>query len=139
MNRKKTSAQRHEHLGKIILIVLFCGVLPFLFQYGEWSKILAKVYLLTICIFFLVLYVHSRSISEGWFWKAMLLVCLLHSGIVIGVIALNLLFPQMDHMPRAVYGALTGLMVAEGQVSLSIIERFKSRIGSRVPRAGGYG
>ncbi len=129
MNGTRMSGRQHDHVSKVILAILFCGVIPFVFHHGEWSKILAKAYSLTILIFFLIFYVHSKSIKDWWFWRAVLLVVPLHSAIVLGLVVLNLNFPEIDYVPRMAYGALTILFVAEGRAALWIVARYQSKSG----------
>jgi hypothetical protein len=92
---------------------LACGVVPFLFVHGAWGELLQKVYLLTVFLLFVLLWANWESIAEPWFWKAMTAVVLVHSLIVVGLAKVNLEFPDMDRLPRMVYGVLSMILAGE--------------------------
>ena len=134
MKTRRMSTRQRDHLAKITFAVLTCGVVPFIF-YGEWGKILAKAYLLTFLIIFLVLYVYWKSIRDWWFWRAVLVVLLLHSAIVVALVVLNLNFPGIDHLPRMAYQGVSILFVVEGRAALWIVARSQASSGHVAGRA----
>jgi uncharacterized membrane protein len=109
-------------MGKIIFVALACGGIPFFFVHSVWSELLQKVYLLSAFLFFVLLSSYWESINEFWFWKAMIPIILVHTGIVFGLAKLNFQFPEIDRLPRMVYGALTLVLGAEVIGSMRIIE-----------------
>jgi len=122
------STKQSDNIGKAILVLLFCGGAPLFFMHGEWAKVLLKAYLLTVGVFFVVIFAYWESIREAWLWKAMVLFAVIHSCIILGMIALNLNFPWIDRLPRVAYAAVAWVALAETLLALAIIRRFRSRV-----------
>jgi hypothetical protein len=119
--------KRFDRIAKYVLVGIGCGGVPFFFFQGVWAELLLKAYLLTALLLSGLLLCYWESTSELWFWKAMIPIILVHSGILIGLAKLNLEFPQMDRLPRATYGALTAVLSAEVLGFRRIIEAFRPK------------
>jgi hypothetical protein len=124
---KKSWFRNPDPLAITIFVVLVCGVIPFVFMHDVWGELLQKVYLLTSLLLFAALWSNWESIAERWFWKAMLLIILVHSGIVVGIAKLNLAFPGIDQLPGLVYGSLAMLFTGEIFGSMRIIEAYRPK------------
>ncbi len=117
VGKKRISEKRLDRVAKPLFVVLVCGGIPFFFIHGVWGELLL----------FILLSSYWESTNELWFWKAMAPIVLAHSGIVVGLAMLNFEFPQIDHLPRMIYGILAVLLGAEVFASMCIIERFRPK------------
>lgn len=135
---KKKAGIRSERVAIGIFVALACGGIPFFFVHGVWGELLQKAYLLTVFLFFILLWSYWELTSEPWFWKAIAAVVLAHSGIVFGMARLNFEFPAIDRLPRVVYSALTVVLVGEVLGSMRIINacRPKERGSKMADRSG---
>ena len=120
-------ASGSDYLAKTIFVALACGVIPLIFVHGVWGKLLQKVYLLTVVLFFAVLWGYWGSTDERWFWKAMAPIVLIHSVIVFGIAKVNLAFPGIDELPGIVYSGLGFVLTGEILGSRWVIERCRAR------------
>ena|SRR5271165_7233638 len=127
---RRLSEKRFDRVLLYGVVVLSCGGIPFFFMRGVWGEVLLKAYLLTTFLLFILLSSDWESTSELWFWKAMIPIILVHSGIVFGLAKLNFEFPQIDRLPRMVYGALTLVLGAEVLGSMRIIEACRPKDGA---------
>jgi hypothetical protein len=125
--RRRLLGKRFDRIGKYIFIFLAGGGIPFFFVHGVWGELLLKAYLLTAFLLFILLWSDWESTNELWFWKAMIPIILVHSGILLGLAKLNLEFPQIDRLPRLVYGALTVVLGVEVLGFTRIIEAFRRK------------
>jgi hypothetical protein len=114
--------KRSDLVAKCVFAALVCGVIPFLFVHGAWGELLQKVYLLTAFLLFVLLWANWESIAEPWFGKAMTAIVLVHSLIVVGLAKMNLEFPDMDRLPRIVYGVLSIILTGEVLGSMRFID-----------------
>jgi hypothetical protein len=127
VEKKRISEKRFNRIGKRIFVVLAGGGIPFFFVHGVWGELLLKAYLLTTFLLFALLSSYWESTNQLWFWKAMAPIGLAHSGIVVGLAVLNFELPQIDDLPRMIYGFLAVLLGAEVLGSMRIIEAFRPK------------
>ena len=125
--KKSRSGSRSDYLAKWVFAAAVCGAIPFLFVHGVWGEFVQKAYLLTALLLFILLWSNWESTSERWFWKAMVAIVLVHSGVVLGIAKVNLEFPDIDRLPRMVYGALSLILAAETLGSMRLIEAFRPK------------
>jgi hypothetical protein len=120
--KKSRAGSRIDYLATWIFAALVSGAIPFLFVHGVWGELLQKVYLSTALLFFALLWSNWESTGERWFWKAMVVIVLVHSGIVFGIAKVNLEFPDIDRLPGMVYSVLSLVFGAEVLGSTRLIE-----------------
>jgi len=118
---------RSDRVGKIILVLLFCGGIPFFVMHGEWARVALKIYALTVGVFFVVVSAYWESIRQLWFWKAMALLAVIHVFVALALVEINLNLPQIDRLPRAAYAGLAWVAVGETAMALFIVRRFRAR------------
>jgi hypothetical protein len=111
--RGKVLGGRFDRITKYVAIAVACGGIPFFFIRGAWGELLLKAYLLTAPLLYVLLLRDWESTKHFWFWKAMIPIILVHSGIVLGLAMLNLEFPEIDRLPRAAYGVLAAILTVE--------------------------
>jgi len=116
------SADRSERVAKGIFFALVCGAISFFFVHGVWAEVLQKTYLLTICLSFALLWGYWESVAERWFWKVMVAIVIVHTGILFVIARINLQFPEIDRVPRVAYGILSLVLAGEVLAARSLIE-----------------
>jgi hypothetical protein len=126
---KRLSNRRFDSILKYAVFVLPLGGIPLLFIHGIRAEVLFKAYVLTTFLLFILILSHWESTSDFWFWKAMVVVFLIHSGIAAGLVTLHLEVPQIGELRWASYGALASILGAECLVALRIIEVFRPKRG----------
>ena len=67
----------------------------------------------TALLVYIVLLSNWEFIAEVWFWKAIISIAVIHSGILVAIVTLNLDFPGIDTLPRLVYGVLVIILSLE--------------------------
>jgi hypothetical protein len=106
----------------IRFVLVLCGAAPFFFFLGTgWARAALLGYLLTACLFALLLVPDYPPVGTAWFWKAMVPIIVVHSAIVFGLVWLDLKVPEMNSMPRMLYGFAGMFLVIEWRLSLRII------------------
>jgi len=68
---------------------------------------------------------NTLPFGTSWFWKALSLVVVLHVGIVAGVVTLNLAVPEINGLPRVIFGFLGIVVFFEWRFALRIVETFR--------------
>ena len=121
---------RFDRRAKYIFIVIACGGLPFLFFEGTWSEAFLKLYLMTGFLMFILFYSYWESTKERWFWKAFIPISAGHMFVMLGLLTINLEFPQIDRLPRLTYGALTLVLGVEVLGSLRLLNALRSKESS---------
>ena len=111
----------------IRLVLIGCIGLPFLFFQAAWARLTLEGYLLTALLFGALLVPEYPPVGTRWFWKAMLPIAIMHSVIVFGLVMLSLQVPEINRLPRMVFGFLSVILVAEWRLSLRIIETCEPR------------
>ena len=116
---------RNKYTIRIVLIG--CIGLPLLFFQGAWARLTLEGYLLTALLFGALLVPEYPPAGTRWFWKAMLPIAIIHLAVVFGLVTLSLEVPEINRLPRMVFGFLSVTLVAEWRLSLLIIETFEPR------------
>jgi hypothetical protein len=106
-----------------IVVVVCCG-LPLLFLHEAWANSALIGYSLTAVLFGILLIGEYPPFGTGWFWKTIVPVIIVHSMVVLGLVTLTLEFPEINRLPRVVYGLLGIILVAEWRLALRIIGTF---------------
>jgi hypothetical protein len=60
-------------------------------------------------------------LGTSWFWKAMISIVVLHAAVVFGLVWLNLNIPEVNRVPRMLYGFAGIILMIEWRLSLLII------------------
>jgi|SRR5580704_16476074 hypothetical protein len=107
-------------------VLVLCGAIPFFFFLSTgWARAALLGYLLTGLLFGVVLVGDYPPFGTSWFWKAMIPIVLVHSAIVFGLVWLDLNLPEINRMPRWLYGFAVLILVLEVQLSGRIIDAFQ--------------
>jgi hypothetical protein len=107
----------------IRFVLLLCSAVPFFFfLQTSWVRTALLGYLLTACLFGLLLVPDYPPVSTSWFWKALIPIITIHSAIILGLVWLDLRVPEINRMPRMLYGFAAMIVVIEWRLSLRIIE-----------------
>src|SRR5438445_13736065 len=99
------------------LAILGAGV-PLLFVNAIWAKPAFIVYALTFGFFGILMSGEYPPSGTRWFWRAMPVIVLLHSAIVVGLVMVDLEVPGVQGLPRILFGFLTVVAVLECQFAL---------------------
>jgi len=109
--------------------LMLCGAVPFVFfLHTTWGHAAMLGYVMTAVFFGVVLIPEYPAFRNPEFWKALVLVIILHSILVSGLVWLDLVIPDINRMPRALYGFGTMVLIAEWWLS--------ARIFSTIQRGG---
>ena len=103
-------------------VLVICGAVPFILSNATWSKPLLMVYLLTAVLFGILLVGEYPEVGTTSFWKSLVITGALHLVVVLGVLTLNLRFPEVNRLPLVAYGGVAFLIVIEWKLFLRIIE-----------------
>jgi hypothetical protein len=115
-----------DFLAKVFFTGLACGGIPIvLLFHGIWGAVLLKAYLLTVFLLFALIWGYWEVIARTWFWKAMVVIVAIHCAILVGLVHLNLSFPNIDRLPRIVYSALSLVCTAEVLASMRLVEALR--------------
>jgi hypothetical protein len=107
----------------IRFVLLLCSAVPFFFfLQTSWVRTALLGYLLTACLFGLLLVPDYPPVRTSWFWKALIPIITIHSAIILGLVWLDLRVPEINRMPRMLYGFAAMIVVIEWRGSLRIIE-----------------
>jgi hypothetical protein len=110
----------------IRVALVLCSALPFLFfWHTPWVPAALLGYGLTAIFFCIALLDAYPPFGTSWFWKAMVLILIIHSTIIFGLVWLDLKVPYANRWPRALYGFGAMLMAVEWRLSLYIIDNFE--------------
>ena len=104
------------------LVLIGCSGLPLLFINAAWASLALKAYLLTTLLFGALLVPEYPPVRSGWFWKATLSIAVMHLLILVGLVAVSLEVPEVDELPRMMYGVLALVLVLEWRLSVRIIQ-----------------
>ena len=124
MNQEKLGRLERtiDRQGTIRLVLILCGAAPFFFFLStSWARAVLLAYIPTALFFGLLLVPDYPPLGTSWFWKAMIPIVVVHSGIVFGLVWLNLNMPAMNKMPRVLYGFVGVILMIEWRLSLRII------------------
>jgi hypothetical protein len=109
-----------------IAVVVCCG-LPLLFLHVAWANAALIGYSLTAVLFGILLIGEYPPFGTGWFWKTMVPIIIMHLAVVFGLVLVTLGFPEINKLPRVVYGLLAVVLVVEWRLALRIIETFEPK------------
>jgi hypothetical protein len=109
------------------IVLIGCLGLPLLFFPGTWARLTLEAYFLTAFLFGALLVPEYPPVGTRWFWKAILPIAVMHSAVVFGLVMLSLEIPEINRLPRMVFGFLAVILVAEWRLALRIIETFEPR------------
>jgi magnesium-transporting ATPase (P-type) len=98
------------------LAILAVGV-PLLFVNAVWAKPAFIVYSLTFVFFGILIPFGSR-----WFWGTMPLIVLVHLFIVFALVMADLKVPEIQGLPRILFGFLAVIVVVEWRLALWILD-----------------
>jgi hypothetical protein len=111
-----------EGKDTIRFVLVLCSAAPFFFfLQTSWVRAALLGYLLTACLFGLLLVPDYPPVGTTWFWKAMMPIIVVHLAIVFGLVWLDLKVPDINRMPRMLYGFAGMILVIEWRLSLRII------------------
>jgi hypothetical protein len=105
-------------------VLITCGGVPFvvfIFIGKDWAHAALLGYLLTACLFGLLLAGEWPAVGTSSFWKAIIPITVAHSAIICGLVYVDLNVPEINRMPRMLYGFATIIFAIEGWSSLRII------------------
>jgi hypothetical protein len=112
----------------IRLVLILGGAIPFFFfLHTGWARAALLAYALTAFLFGLLLVPDYPPVGTSWFWKAIIPIGALHSAIVFGLVWLNLSIPEMNRLPRMLYGFVGIILMAEWWLSRRIIDASQPR------------
>lgn len=100
---------------------------PLLFINAVWAKPTFIVYSLTYGLFGILMNGEYPPSGTRWFWKAMPVIIILHSAIVLGLVVLDLRVPGIQGLPRILFSFLTIIGLVEWRVALWILEVSRPR------------
>jgi len=104
-------------------VLVMCGAVPFFFFLDKsWGHAALLGYLLTGLFYGVALVPNYPPFGTSWFWKAMIPIVAVHSAIVIGLVWLDLSLPEINTMPRWLYGFATVILVLEAWLSWRFID-----------------
>lgn len=107
----------------IRFIVVLCSAAPFFFfLQTSWVRAALLGYLPTACLFGLLLVPDYPPVGTRWFWRAMIPIIVVHSAIIFGIVWLNLKFPDINRMPRMLYGFAGTMIFIEWRLCQRIID-----------------
>jgi hypothetical protein len=109
------------------LVLIGCMGFPLLFVNALWAGVALRAYLLTALLFGALLAGDYPPFGGRWFWKAVLPIAVMHSFVVFGLVIVGLEFPEVNGLPRLVYGFLAVILVGEWRLSLRIIEACRAK------------
>jgi hypothetical protein len=66
-------------------------------------------------------------LGTNWFWKTMIPIVAVHSGVVCGLVWLDLNIPEVNRMPRWLYGLAAVVLFLEAYVAGRFIETCQPR------------
>jgi hypothetical protein len=117
-----------DRADTIRLALVLCGATPFFFfLHKSWGHGALLAYLVTACFFGLLLVPDYPPRGTSWFWKAIIPIVVIHSALVLGLLWLNLLVPEVNRMPRALYGFAVIIVLIEWRLSVRIIDAFEPK------------
>lgn len=108
-------------------VLVGCGAVPFFFSLDTgWARAALLAYLMTGLIGALLVG-ECPPFGTSWFWKTMIPVVVIHSAIVFGLVWLDLAIPEINRMPRVLYGWAVVILMIEWRLSLRIIDWCKPK------------
>jgi hypothetical protein len=124
MNQEKLGRLERmiDRQGTIRLVLILFGAVPFFFFLStNWARAALLAYILTACFFGLLLVPDYPPFGTSWFWKAMIPIVVFHGLVIFGLVWLNLNIPEMNRLPRMLYGFAGIILMIEWGLSLRII------------------
>jgi hypothetical protein len=123
LERIEKQVKVSDRQATIRLVLILCGILPFLFFLNSnWAHAALLGYMLTACFFGLLLVPEYPPVGTSWFWRSMIPVFILHVAAIVGLVWLNLSIPEMNRMPRMLYGYAGIVLVIEWQLAKRIVD-----------------
>jgi len=111
-------------------VLVLCGAAPFFFfLHTKWARPALLVYLPTACLFGVLLVADYPPVRSGWFRKAIIPMVAIHLAIISGLVWLNLSIPELNKMPRMLYGFAGIILLVEWRLFRYIIEVFQPSQG----------
>jgi hypothetical protein len=118
-----------DRQGTIRLVIILCGTIPFFFFLDKsWGHAALLGYSLTAFFFGLLLVPDYPSLGTSWFWKTMIPIVVAHLGIVFGLVWLDLRLPEINRMPRWLYGLATLILFLEDYVATRFIHALRPKV-----------
>ena len=112
-----------DRQGTIRLVLILCGAVPFFFFLDtRWGHAALLGYAITAFFFGLLLVPDYPPLGTTWFWKTMIPIVAVHSGVVCGLVWLDLNIPEVNRMPRWLYGLAAVILFLEAYVAGRFIE-----------------
>ena len=117
-----------DRQGTIRLVLILCGTVPFFFFLDtRWGHAALLGYAITAFFFGLLLVPDYPPLGTNWFWKTMIPIVAVHSGVVCGLVWLDLNIPEVNRMPRWLYGLAAVVLFLEAYVAGRFIETCQPR------------
>jgi hypothetical protein len=114
--------RRIDRQDTIRLVLILFGAVPFFFFLStSWARAALLAYILTAFLFGLLLIPDYPPVGTSWFWKAMIPIIVFHGLVIFGLVWLNLSIPDVNRMPRMLYGFAGIILMIEWRLSLRII------------------
>jgi len=123
LERIEQQVKVFDRQSTIRLVLILCGAVPFLlFLNSNWAHAALLGYMLTACLFGLLLVPEYPPLGTRWFWKSMIPIFVLHAAVIGALVWLNLSVPEMNRMPRMLYGYAGFVLVVEWQLAKRIVD-----------------
>jgi hypothetical protein len=107
------------------VVTVLCGAIPFLLSNRYWANAALIGYSLTTVLFGILLVGEYPPLGTSWFWKSVISIVIFHFLVVFGLVSLNLEIPELDSLPRIIYGFLALVVAGEWYIALRMIEFFR--------------
>lgn len=121
------TTQGHR-INQVLTVLAISGLPLFVLSClgHHWAEVVVKVLICTVVIFGVLLWVLEREyLDQRWLWLLMIPLILIHFGAMLGLVWLNISFPQMDDFPLFTYPALLPIIVVEGTVFYMLVEKIR--------------
>jgi hypothetical protein len=119
----------NSRLNVVRNVVLLCPCAIFLaIQVASkwaWPRAAMLGYVVTAAFFGILLVPDYPPLRTAWFWRAMVPIAGIHSAIVAGLVWVDLNAPQVNSLPRMLYGIAGVVVMLEWWLSLRIISLFQ--------------
>lgn len=101
------------------------GATPLLFfVHSRWVHAALLAYVLTAIFLGIALAGDFPPFGSRWFWKATVLMVIVHTAVLVGLVWLDLRFPTLNRTPRVFYGFVGAICLLEGKLCQYIIDMF---------------
>ena len=122
LERVEKLVQKFDRQSTIRCALILCGAVPFFFFLNtSWAHAAMLGYVLTAMFFGLLLVGDYPPLGTRWFWKAMIPIVVIHVAVIAGLVWINLSFPEVNRLPRMLYGYAASIVFMEWWLSRCII------------------